>query len=143
MNTLPPFTKAGFTVILATLSILFVHAEEAQVAVSGIAMGTSQSQQGTSATATVVVTDKAGQPISGALVTGNWSGLTTSKGSGLTNRQGRATFHSARTLGQGTFVFNVATVAAAGATYNAALNTKSHESVASIAGTEVTHVTTR
>ena len=156
MNTRLLLTKAGFTIMLGVLRLPTALAEDPspvilpvslaaptsgpQVAVFSIAMATSQSQQGTSASATVTVLDRAGLPVAGAHVTGSWSGLTASKGSALTNRQGRATFHSARSSDQGAFVFDIGSIAAAGASYNAALNAKSHESVNSIAANEVSHV---
>ena len=102
---------------------------EHKVSVSGIAMTTNLSRAGTIATATITILNNDGSPVAGALVTGAWSGLTTSSGSALTNRQGRATFHSARVTAAGTFSFDLGSVTAAGASYDAARNLKVHDSI--------------
>jgi len=155
MNTFSPLKAAGFTFLFTVLGLLPATAEQpvafpvaaptaavvpSTVAIAGITMATSQSEQGTAATATVTVLDRAGQPVVGAYVTAIWSGLTASKGSALTNRQGRATFHSARSASQGTFVFDVGTINAASTPYNPALNAKSQERISSIGTNEVSHV---
>ena len=144
MNTLSKFFRVGFNVCFAlcTFTLALADAPIPQVAVESIVMSTSQSEQGTSATATVTVLDNAGQPVCGAMVTSAWTGLTAAKGSALTNRQGKATFHTARVKGQGVFSFDIRNIAAAGATYDATLNKKSHETVACVAA-DVSHVTAR
>ena len=101
-----------------------------RVSVSDIAMSTSLSPKGIVATATITILNSDGALVAGALVTGGWSGLTTANGSALTNRQGRATFHSARVTSAGTFDFDLGSVSAAGASYDPAHNLKSHDSIA-------------
>ena len=154
MNTFPHFARAGFSALcFVLLSHPLAMAEDAppvqpvaispapmpEVAVFSIAMNTRQSERGTIATATVTVMDRSGAPVPGAMVTGAWTGLTSSKGSALTNRKGKATFHSSRSHDQGAFVFDVVTIKAADAVYNAALNAKSHDSIASTAAADLSH----
>ena len=160
MKSVPFNARAWFSVTFAVLGLQSALAEDPapiasptpaavassaitgpQVAVFSIAMSTSESQQGTAATATVTVLNRAGRPIAGARVTGTWSGLTTTRGSALTNAQGRATFHSARVKDKGTFIFDVGTVNAMDATYNAALNAKSHDSIATLGVAAPSHLT--
>lgn len=154
MNTFPHFAGAGFTALFLFLSGLpAALAEEAalsqpvvvtaapmpEVAVFSIVMNTRHSERGTVATATVTVLDRSGAPVPGAMVTGSWTGLTSSQNSALTNRKGKATFHSTRSYDEGNFVFDVVTIKAADAVYNAALNAKSHDSIASVTTVDVTH----
>ena len=105
-------------------------ASNLKVSVSDIAMSTSLSRKGIVASATVTILNSDGTPVGGALVTGSWSGLTTANASALTNRQGRATFHSSRVTSAGTFDFDLGSVSAAGASYDPAHNLKSHDSIA-------------
>ncbi len=132
MNFLPSLPRAWFAAALVLLSLGSVLADDAKVSVSDIVLTTSQTQQGTTATATITVLDQAGAPVVGARVTGSWTGLTSAQGSALTNQKGRATFHSTRTKDKGTFVFDLGTVSAMGTTYDAALNAKSHDSIATL-----------
>ncbi len=99
------------------------------VAVSGIIMAINKGRKGTIATATVTVLSKDGTPVAGARVTGVWSGLTTAKGSALTNAKGRATFHSARVTQGGTFRFDLGTVTAMGASYDAEANAVTYKTI--------------
>src|SRR3569623_752119 len=153
MNTFPHLARAGFTALclfLAGLPAAFAEdaapvqpvvsaAPKPEIAVFSIAMNTRHSERGTVATATVTVLDRSGAPVPGAMVTGSWTGLTSSQNSALTNRKGKATFHSTRSHDQGDFVFDVVTIKAAEAVYNAALNAKSHDSIASVTAAEVSH----
>ncbi|MDB6140444.1 MAG: carbohydrate-binding protein [Verrucomicrobiaceae bacterium] len=146
-NFLPFLSRAWFVITLAAFSLGPATAEDSapgqqQVSVSSIVLATNQNQQGTTASATVTILDRSGAPIIGARVTGFWSGLTSAQGSALTNQKGRATFHSTRTKDKGTFVFDLGTVSAMGATYDAGLNAKSHDSINSIGITEVSDVAT-
>ncbi|MDB6074753.1 MAG: carbohydrate-binding protein [Verrucomicrobiaceae bacterium] len=135
MNFLASSLRAWFAAAIM-FSFGSALADEDKVSVSDLVLTTSQTQQGTTATATITVVDQAGAPVVGARVTGSWTGLTTAQGSALTNQKGRATFHSTRSKDKGTFVFNLGTVSAMGATYEAALNAKTRESVDSIGITE-------
>lgn len=153
MNTFPVSAKLGVVVIIAALiwslcpgaEPLPVSAQASlpHVAVSGLAMSTRQSEQGTSASATVTALDGQGHPVVGALVTGAWSGLTSAKASALTNRLGRATFHSARSTALGDFVFDVSHITAVDAVYDATFNVKTRDKVSSLAPTELSHVSPR
>ena len=140
MNFPPFFTRARFAVVLAAFCLGSAMAEDSKVAVSSIVLTTSQSQQGTAATATVMVVDQSGAPVAGARVTGSWSGLTTAQGSALTNQKGLATFHSIRAKDKGTFVFDLGTVSAMGAVYDASLNAKTHEAIATLGFVDVSHL---
>ncbi len=141
MNFFPSLPRAWFAGTLAILSLGCAAAEDASVSVAKLVLTTSQSQQGTAATATVTVLDQAGTPVAGARVTGSWSGLTTSEGHALTNQKGRATFHSARSKDKGVFVFDLGTVDAMGASYNASSNVQSHDSIATLGIVDASHLT--
>jgi hypothetical protein len=99
--------------------------------VSGIAMSLSSAggNSGKSASARVTVVDSAGAAISGATVSGNWSGLTSSSVSGATGANGAITFVSGRTKQTGTFTFTVTSIAAAGFTYDRASNATTSGSI--------------
>ncbi len=99
------------------------------VYVANIAMSTSSSKQGTQATATVTVRNQSGALVSGATVTGQWSGLTSSTVSKSTSRQGTAGLTSARTRSAGTFVFTVTGITFTGSTYRSASNTETSDSI--------------
>lgn len=140
MNFFPSSARAWFAIALMALNVCPVSASDDKVSVSDIVLTTSQTQQGTTATATITVLDQAGAPVVGARVTGSWTGLTSAQGSALTNQKGRATFHSTRTQDKGTFVFDLGTVSAMGATYDAALNAKSHASIATLGFVDAVHL---
>ena len=122
----PETSSAAAPVLLATATVV---SPDQKVSVSDMAMTTNRGPAGTIATATITIRNNDGSPVAGALVTGAWSGLTTSSGRALTNRQGRATFHSARATAAGTFSFDLGSVTVAGASYDAARNLKVHDSI--------------
>jgi|JI6StandDraft_1071083.scaffolds.fasta_scaffold00545_4 PKD repeat protein len=99
------------------------------VYVANIAMSRSTSKQGTQATATVTVRNQSGALVSGATVTGQWSGLTSSTVSKNTGRQGTAALTSARTKSSGTFTFTVTGITISGSTYSPANNTETSDSI--------------
>jgi PKD repeat protein len=99
------------------------------VYVANIAMSRSTSKQGTQATATVTVRNQSGALVSGATVTGQWSGLTSGTVSKSTSRQGTAALTSTRTRNSGTFIFTVTGITIAGSTYNPANNTETSDSI--------------
>ncbi len=81
------------------------------------------------ATATVKVIDANGQPVPGATVAGSWSGLVSGNASLVTGATGLATFSSANSRNRGTFTFKVTGVTLPGASYDAALNVETMDSI--------------
>jgi PKD repeat protein len=100
------------------------------VYVANIAMSLSTSKQGTQATATVAVRNQSGTLVSGATVTGQWSGLTSSTVSKSTSRTGTAALTSARTKSTGTFTFTVTGITISGSTYSPARNVETSDTIA-------------
>lgn len=135
----PVHSYAGVGKFTATLTVTdhdgltdsasAVISVEKSIYVSSIAMTSSSSSTAVSATATVTIKDVAGNPISGATVTGSWGGLVSATVSGLTNSSGVVSFSSPSSSTSGTFTFTVTGVTAADYTYNALLNTKTSASV--------------
>jgi PKD repeat protein len=82
--------------------------------------------------AAVKVLNPSGQPVSGAVVRGNWSGLVSQTGdSGTTNAAGIATISSANTRNRnGNFVFTVTDVTRSGYSYQPQTNTETTDSIA-------------
>ena len=84
----------------------------------------------TQATARVTVLVGMGKPVSGATVTGKWSGLVNrGDGSKTTAMDGTALFYSSRSSSPGTFTFCVTSVTKAGMTYDASVNGETCDSV--------------
>lgn len=102
----------------------------AKVYVANIAMTGATSKNGTrSASAAVTVRDAAGRAISGAVVSGSWSGLVSGSGTVTTDRKGVATFKSPTARTGGTFFFSVNGITATGYVYDAGLNVETSDSV--------------
>ena len=83
------------------------------------------------AVATVWIKDD-GTPssdVSGALVSGTWSGAATGSKSGTTGGDGKVEIESKAVKGGGTFTFTVTNVTATGYTYNSSLNNETSDSV--------------
>lgn len=59
---------------------------------------------------TLIVTDQNGQPVSGATITGNWSGLYSGTVSGITGADGKLTIKSKNIRGTGTLNFSATNV---------------------------------
>ena len=96
--------------------------------ISGIVM--TIVSRNTQATASVTVVDGAGNPVSGATVSGIWSGLVTNgDGSKTTGANGTALFYSGRSSAAGTFTFCVTGITKSGMTYDAAANTETCDSI--------------
>ncbi len=81
------------------------------------------------ATAAVTVRDGNGNGVSGATVTGKWSGLVAGNSSGLTGSNGVVQLQSPNTKKYGTFVFTVTGVSAPGYAYDADLNVEASDSI--------------
>jgi hypothetical protein len=97
--------------------------------VAAISMTLSSNTKGKAATAAVKIVDSKGVAVSGATVSGSWSGLTSSNVSGSTGSGGVARFTSARTKATGTFTFTVNNVTASGYTYDSSKNVVSSASI--------------
>jgi hypothetical protein len=110
--------------------------------VAAISMSLSTTSTGKAAIATMTVKDGNGVVVSGAKVSGTWSGLTSASVSANTGTTGTVKFTSARTKKTGTFTFTVTSVTKTGYTYasgqNAAtsglINTSGQVTIAAAAG---------
>ncbi len=102
-----------------------------EVFVADIVMSTSSAGGNrTRGTAVVLVHDDTGAAVSGATVSGDWSGLTSGPVSAVTGTDGRATLQSKWVRNaNGTFTFTVTDVAAAGYAYNPSLNVETSDSI--------------
>jgi hypothetical protein len=101
--------------------------------VANIAMGVASSGNGQArATADVLVVNGSGQPVSGVMVTGNWTGLTARSGVGATTgSNGVARFTSSQTRStSGIFVFTVTGASLSGYQYQPSTNTETSDSIA-------------
>ncbi len=90
--------------------------------IDAISLYSSSTATTASASAAVTIRDQGGNPITGATVTGSWSGVVQGSSSGSTNSSGVASLNSPQSSASGTFNFTVAGVSASGYTYNAQLN---------------------
>ncbi len=99
------------------------------VYVSDIAMSYTTSKTGKTATAVVTIKNGSGGLMSGATVTGKWSGVVTGVGSLITGSNGTATFVSKKTTKKGVATFTVTNVSATGYIYDPTQNLKTSASV--------------
>ena len=90
---------------------------------------TSQGTDSVSATATVTIRDMNGNPVSGAVVTGAWSGLVQGSSSGTTGSAGSVSLVSGSTSNPGTITFTITGVTASGYNYDPSLNRQSTASI--------------
>lgn len=100
------------------------------VYVYSIVLSSSSSTTAVSASAVVTIKDKAGNAVSGASVTGSWSGIVQGTAPGATNASGVVSFSSPQSSVSGTFTFTVTGVSALGYTYDPQLNNQTSASVA-------------
>lgn len=100
--------------------------------VADIAMSVQVARNGQAkATAAVKVLNGSGQPVAGAVVTGNWSGIVSRSGAtATTGSNGVASLVSPNTRAtSGSFVFTVTGVSLAGHQYQPATNTETSDSI--------------
>ena len=97
--------------------------------VSALSLSSSSSTTAVSASAAVTITNRAGNSVPLATVTGVWSGIVNASVSGTTNASGIVTFSSPQSSASGTFTFTVTGVSASGYTYNPALNIRNSASI--------------
>ncbi len=112
-----------------TVSITVSPDPSKVVYVSDIAMSKSPVKGGNTATAVVTIKDGSGNLMSGATVTGNWTGVVTGTASLKTDAYGKATFVSKKTIKKGIAIFTVTGVSLPGYTYNSGLNIETSASV--------------
>jgi hypothetical protein len=79
--------------------------------------------------ATVWIKDDGGADVSGALVTGDWSGAVSEMAMGTTGGDGKIFFESGWVNGGGTYTFTVTDVTKSGYVYNPALNVETSDSI--------------
>ncbi len=122
-------TNAGGTGS-ATLSLVINPATSPgkSLHVSNIAMKLAGTRS-KSASATITIVDGSGTLISGANVTGTWSGLTTATVSTKTTTAGTIKFTSAKSTAAGTFTFTVTGVSLSGYTYASDQNAATRASI--------------
>lgn len=99
------------------------------VHVADIAMSLAAKRGAAQGKAVVTVKNANGVAISGATVSGTWSGIVTGSASGATTSGGSVSFTSASTKKYGALTFTVTAVTAAGYTYTPAANTESADSI--------------
>ncbi|MBU4376167.1 MAG: discoidin domain-containing protein [Candidatus Omnitrophica bacterium] len=104
--------------------------EEQKIHIYSINMFTTAAKGGLSfATAETKIVDSNGQPVSEALVSGHWTGLTTDNDSAVTNSTGLVRCDSDKTKKSGTFIFTVDNVSKSGWTYDSASNVEVSDSI--------------
>jgi len=101
-----------------------------KVYVYDIAMAKAKAGSKNYAKATVWIKNNSGANVSGATVTGQWSGIVSGTSSGTTGTGGTVILTSAKTTAAGTITFCVTNVVASGYTYDPALNVKTCNSIA-------------
>ena len=98
--------------------------------VNDITMAKYKSGTKNYAKATVWIKNVSGGNVSGATVTGQWSGFVSGTSSGTTGTDGKVTLTSPKKAGSGTITFCVTNVVASGYTYDPALNVMTCNSIA-------------
>jgi hypothetical protein len=97
--------------------------------VNDIAMSLTVNRRTARANAAVTVRDAGGQVVTGATITGNWSGLVSGAASAVSASNGVATMSSPNSKSSGTFVFTVTGVTLAGFSYQPATNVETSDSI--------------
>jgi hypothetical protein len=97
--------------------------------VTNIAMSLSANSRTARAVANVSIFDNAGLPVTGATVTGTWSGVVSGTGSAITASTGVASLTSPSTKSRGTFTFTVTGVSLSGYSYQPSSNVETADSI--------------
>jgi hypothetical protein len=79
--------------------------------------------------ATVWIKSASGENISGAVVSGDWSGAVSESSMGSTGPDGKVMLESSNMKNGGTFTFTVGSVVKTGYTYDPALNVETTDSI--------------
>lgn len=107
-----------------------VYVKEQKMHVYSIAMSTRARDSGSSASAKIKIVDTNGQPVSRALVSGHWSGLTNDIDSRTTDSNGLVQCNSDQTKSRsGTFTFTIDNVSKPGSIYDNSANVKTSDSI--------------
>ncbi len=115
-------TAASLLITVTPKAAVTVHVEK-------ISMSLLVKRNGINATAAILITNASGNVISGATVSGNWSGVVSGAATATTNRKGLALVKSPATKSRGTFTFTVTGVSFSGASYDAAQNKLTSNSI--------------
>jgi thermitase len=126
--TLTVTDNAGATASSSAI-ITVGSATTGQMRVSNIGMSASGNKKSGFAQATVTVLDQNGAAVSGAVVSGSWSGIVSGSASGTTSSSGTVSLSSPKTGAHGTITFTVSNVSKSGFTYNPAANTQTSGSI--------------
>jgi hypothetical protein len=115
----------------ATGSVSMTVNPSSSLHVASIVMSlvTTGGNSGKAAAAKVAIVNAGGAPVGGAVVSGNWSGLTSASVSGTTAADGTVSFTSVKTKQKGTFTFSVGNVSAAGYAYDSSKNSVTSASI--------------
>lgn len=97
--------------------------------VESITMTSGKSGKNYYARASVLVKDANGAAVSGAAVSGTWSGSVSGTGSGTTGSNGTVVIQSANVKNGGTFTFCVDSVTASGRTYDPGANVETCDTI--------------
>lgn len=123
-------TDAGGLSGLASISInVTAPVTQAVMSVSSISMSGTVRKVQRSATATVAIRDDKGNVVTGAAVTGAWSGVVSSRLTATTGTDGQIVFKSPNAKKGGTFIFTVNSVTKPEFVYDPALNVMTSNSV--------------
>lgn len=122
--------NSGMTATRSTTITVDPVVAVATMSVADIAMALQAGRRNTRASATVTLRDNQGQPVSGASVTGRWSGIVSGSATLATDALGRAVFNSPQVKKtSGTFTFTVESATLDGYSYTPALNVETSDSI--------------
>jgi PKD repeat protein len=134
------YTNAGtFTAVLTvvdnqgltatTSKTITVTAALQAISVRSITVSAASAPGGYQCTAVVSIKNAANGNVSGATVSGNWSGTMSGSASGVTGSSGAATIKSGKSKKRGTCTYTVGNVTATGSTYQPSSNLQNAGSV--------------
>lgn len=134
-GTLEDFTvyfegpDAGINYFVDDVSMVPGEASTADIFVNDIAMSYSSKGPNYTGVANVHVKDANGLNVSGASVSGTWSGSVSGSSTGTTGTDGIVSLSSPSNKNGGTFTFTVTDVSADGTSYDSGLNVETSDSI--------------